>query len=60
MKGVFFLNAYGTFTRTEHTLGHETGLNKHKHKKTEIPGFFSDHMKLDSITSRASNGGIGL
>ena len=44
----FFSNAHGTFSRTDHILGHKTSL--HKFKKTEIiPSIFSDHngMKLE-------------
>ena len=44
----FFSNAYGTFPRIDHTLGHKTSLNKFK--KIEImSSIFSDHnaMKLE-------------
>ena len=44
----FFSSAYGTFSRTDHILGHKSNLNKFK--KTEIiPSLFSDHnaMRLD-------------
>ena len=44
----FFSNAHGTFSRTDHILGHKTSLNKSK--KTEItPNIFSEHiiMKVD-------------
>ena len=43
----FFSNAYGTFSRIDHILGHKTNLNKFK--TTEIiSSIFSDHngMKL--------------
>ena len=44
----FFSNAYGTFSRIDHILGHKTGLNKYKMIKG-IPCIFSDHnaMKLE-------------
>jgi len=44
----FFSSAHGTFSRTDHILGHKSGLNKYE--KTEIiPCIFSDHsaMKLE-------------
>lgn len=45
---MFFSNAYGSFSRTEHVLGHKRGLNKFK--ETEIASdISSDHkgMKLE-------------
>ena len=45
----FFLSAYGTFSRAEHTLGHKT--NHNKFKKTEIiSSIFWDHnlMRLEN------------
>ena len=44
----FFSSAHGTFSRTDHTLGHKSSLSKFK--KTEImPSIFSDHsaVRLD-------------
>ena len=44
----FFSSAYGTFSRTDHILGHRSNLSKFK--KTEIvSSLFSDHtaMRLD-------------
>ena len=44
----FFSSAHGTFSRTDHILGHKSNLSKLK--KTEIiSSIFSDHnaMKLD-------------
>ncbi|MBB1186160.1 hypothetical protein, partial [Klebsiella pneumoniae] len=38
----FFSNAHGTFSRTDHILGHKTSLNKFK-KIEIIPSIFSDH-----------------
>ena len=44
----FFSNAQGTFSRTDHILGHKTNLNKFKSIET-ISSIFSDHngMKLE-------------
>lgn len=44
----FFLSAYGTLSRLNHTMVHKSGFNKYK--KTEImPCIFSSHnaMKLE-------------
>ena len=44
----FFSSAHGTFSRTDHILGHKSSLGKFK--KTEIiPVIFSDHnaVRLD-------------
>lgn len=39
----FFSNAQGTFSKTDHMLGHKTNLNKFK--KTEIiSNIFFDYM----------------
>ena len=41
----FFSNARATFSRSDHTQGHKTGLNRNQ--KTEvIPCIFSDHNAL--------------
>ena len=41
----FFSRAYGTFSRTDHILGHKSNLGKFK--KTEIiPRFFSEHNTI--------------
>ena len=48
MNFTFFSSAHGTFSRTDHTLGHKSSLSKFK--KTEImPSIFSDHsaVRLD-------------
>ena len=44
----FFSSAHGTFSRTEHILGHQSALNKYK-KIEIILGIFWDHnaMKLE-------------
>ena len=42
----FFSSAHGTFSRTDHILGHTSNL--HKFKTVEIvSSIFSDHMLLD-------------
>ena len=45
----FLSNAHGTFSRTDHILGHKSNLSKLK-KIEIISGIFSDHnaMRLDS------------
>ena len=48
MNFTFFSSAHGTFSRIDHTLGHESSLRKLK--KIEItPVIFSDHsaVRLD-------------
>ena len=41
----FFSSAHGTFSRTDHILGHKSSLGKFK--KTEIiPVIFSDHNEV--------------
>ena len=41
----FFSSAHGTFSRTDHILGHKSSLDKFK--QTEIiPSIFSDHNAL--------------
>ena len=44
----FFSNAHGTFSRTDHILGHKSNLSKFK-KIQIISSIFSDHnaMRLD-------------
>ena len=41
----FYSNAHGTFSRTDHVLGHKTGLNRYQ-KIEIIPCIFSDHNAL--------------
>ena len=51
----FFSSAHGTFSRTDHILGHKSNLSKFK--KTEIvSSIFSDHntMRLDIIYKKKS------
>ena len=44
----FFSSAHGTFSKTDHILGHKSNLSKFK-KIGIVSGTFSDHnaMKLD-------------
>ena len=48
MNFTFFLSAHGTFSRTDHILGHKSSLGKFK-KVEIIPSIFSDHnaVRLD-------------
>ena len=41
----FFSSAHGTFSRTDHILGHRDSLNKYKRVEI-IPTIFSDHYAL--------------
>lgn len=47
----FLSSAHGTFSRTDHIMGHESALNRYnRYKKVDItPCTFSDHdaMKLE-------------
>ena len=51
----FFSSAHGTFSRTDHILGHKSSLDKFK--KTEIiSSIFSDHnaVRLMSTTGKTT------
>ena len=48
-KYTFFSNAHGTFSKTEHIIGHKTSLKKFK--KIEISSIFSDHKGLKLETT---------
>ena len=52
---MFFLSAHGTFSRTDHILGHKTNLDKFK--STEITSsIFSDHNGTElEINHRGKN-----
>ena len=52
----FFLSAHGTFSKTDHILGHKTALHKYTRIKI-IPCTLSDHnaMKLE-INHRKKSG----
>ena len=50
MNFIYFSSAHGTFSRTDHILGHKSSLGKLKKKKNEItPSIFSEHsaVRLD-------------
>lgn len=56
-EDTFFSYEQGTFSRTDHMLGHKTSLNKHKEMEI-IPSVFSNHneMKLKfSNTQKLGN-----
>ena len=42
---IFFSSAHGTFSRTDHILGHKSSLGKFK-KIEIIPSIFSDHNEV--------------
>ena len=49
-KYTFFSSVHGTFSKTDHMIGHKASLNKLK--KTEIiPSIFSDHKGLKLETN---------
>ena len=50
-----FSNAYGTFPRIDHTLGHKTSLNKFK-KIEVISSIFSNHSAMKLEINHKSNG----
>ena len=43
---IFFSTAHGTFSRLDHILGHESGLNQYR-KIEIIPCIFSDHNAME-------------
>jgi hypothetical protein len=51
----FFPEPHGTFSQTDHIIGHKTSLNRYK-KIEIIPCILSDHheLKIDSITTKAT------
>ena len=49
-KYTFFSNAHGTFSKTDHTIGHKTSLNKFK-KIEIISSIFSDNKRLKQQTT---------
>ena len=49
-KYIFFSNAHGTFSKTDHILGHKISLNKFK-KVEIISSIFSDHKGLKPETN---------
>ena len=49
-KYTFFSNAHGTFSKVDHMIRHQTGLNKFK-KIEIISSIFSDHKGLKLETN---------
>ena len=49
-KYTFFSNAHGTFSKTDHMVGHKTNLNKFKKTKI-ILSMSSDHKRLKLETN---------
>ena len=56
-KGYTFFSApHGTFSKTDHTLGHKTGLNRHKNIEIVIC-ILSDHYGIRLIFTNNINNG---
>jgi hypothetical protein len=54
-KGYTFFSApHGTFSKTDHTIGHKTGLNKYKYIEI-IPSTLSNHYGLRMIFNNNIN-----
>jgi hypothetical protein len=54
-KGYAFFSApHGTFSKTDHIIGHKTGLKRHK-KIEIIPCLLSDHHRLRLIFNNNIN-----
>ena len=49
-KYTFFSNAHGTYSKTDHMIGHKASLNKFK-KIEIISSIFSDHKGLKLETN---------
>ena len=49
-KYTFFSNVHGTFSKTNHVIGHKASLNKFK-KIQIISSIFSDHKRLKLETT---------
>ena len=47
-------NAYGTFSKTDHIIGHKTSLNKFKNLEI-ISSIFTDHKGLKVATNPKEN-----
>jgi exonuclease III len=55
-KGYTFFSAlHGTFSKTDHIIGHKTGLNRYKKKIEIIPCILSDHHGLRLIFNNNIN-----
>jgi hypothetical protein len=53
-KGYTFSAPHGTFSKTDHIIGHKTGLNRHKNIEI-IPCILSDHHGLRLIFNNNIN-----
>jgi len=53
---IFFSSAHGTFSKTDHILGHKTSLNKFKNIKV-IPCIFSDYNAMKVEINHKKNSG---
>ena len=54
MKGYTFFSApHGTFSKTDHIIGHKTGLNRYKNIEN-VPYILSDHNGLKLIFNNIS------
>jgi hypothetical protein len=55
-KEYTFISApHGTFSKTDHIIGHKTGFNRYK-KIEIIPYILSDHHRLILVFSNKNNG----
>jgi hypothetical protein len=52
----YFSTPHGTFSKTNHIIGHKTGLNRYKNIKI-IPCILSDHQGLRLIFNNSMNNG---
>jgi exonuclease III len=52
----FFSAPHGTFSKTDHILGHKTGLNRYE-KIEIIPNILSDHHRLRRAFNDNKNNG---
>jgi hypothetical protein len=52
----FFSAPHGTFSKTDHIIGHKTGLNRYK-KNEIIPCSLSDHHGLRLVLNTNKNNG---
>jgi exonuclease III len=50
----FFSSSHGTFSKTDHIIGHKTGLNRYKNIEI-IPCILSDHHGLKLIFNNNIN-----
>ena len=53
-EDTFFSVPHGTFSKTEHTISHKTGLNRYK-KIEKILHVLSDHCELRLVFNNNKN-----